>query len=124
MKLSDQERLLHEVLADEALETIRAKSLARGVAELKTRRRIRALASGVAAAVVVIGTITFSRWPQESRRTAEALPSPVSPHAIKVINDEELLALFPTRSLALVGAAGRQELIFLDEPESRPAREK
>jgi hypothetical protein len=39
---------------------------------------------------------------------------------VRVISDEELFALFPGRSLALVGPPGHQQLVFLDEPVSRP----
>jgi hypothetical protein len=34
---------------------------------------------------------------------------------VKFINDEELLALFPGRPLALVGKPGEQQLVFLDQ---------
>ena len=33
---------------------------------------------------------------------------------VKIITDEELFALFPNRALALIGAPGRQQLVFLD----------
>jgi len=123
MNRLDQERLLREALTDDALDVIRTKSLARGVSELKAKRRIRTLVSGVTATVVVLTALTLSRGPKQSpaSRAAEVSSSSVPARAIKIIDDEQLLALFPTRSIALVGAPGRQELIFLDEPEGRPA---
>jgi hypothetical protein len=33
---------------------------------------------------------------------------------VKIINDEELFALFPNRAMALIGSPGHQQLIFLD----------
>jgi hypothetical protein len=35
--------------------------------------------------------------------------------AVEFISDAELLALFPGRPLALIGPAGRQELVFPDQ---------
>ena len=35
---------------------------------------------------------------------------------VKFITDEELLALFPNRSVGLIGKAGHQELVFFDQP--------
>jgi hypothetical protein len=44
--------------------------------------------------------------------------SPKVNPGVKVLNDEELLALFPGRPVALIGPPGQQKLIFLDEPTS------
>ncbi len=36
--------------------------------------------------------------------------------SIRVLNDEQLLALFKDRPVALVGQPGNQRLLLLDEP--------
>jgi hypothetical protein len=38
---------------------------------------------------------------------------------VKLINDDELLALFPDRPVALIGKPGQQQLVFLDKPTKR-----
>jgi hypothetical protein len=37
---------------------------------------------------------------------------------VKLITDDELLALFPDRPVALIGKPGQQQLVFLDELET------
>jgi hypothetical protein len=39
---------------------------------------------------------------------------------IRVIGDEELLGLFQGRPVALLGEAGHQRLVLLDEPVNWP----
>ena len=45
--------------------------------------------------------------------------APPEESGVKMISDEELFALFPGRSLALIGKPGHQQLVFLDTPASR-----
>jgi hypothetical protein len=47
-------------------------------------------------------------------QTAVSGSSGAAAQPIKVISDEELFALFPRRSLALIGSPGHQKLVFLD----------
>jgi hypothetical protein len=35
---------------------------------------------------------------------------------VRLLTDEQLLAMFPGRPVALIGPAGDQRLVFLDEP--------
>jgi hypothetical protein len=44
-----------------------------------------------------------------------AVPAAEAAAPIKVISDEDLLALFPDRSMALLGPPGQQQLVFLDK---------
>jgi hypothetical protein len=44
---------------------------------------------------------------------ASATP-PTETNKVKIITDEELFALFPNRAVALIGAPGHQQLIFLN----------
>ena len=118
MKRSDQDRLLGEVLADENVERLRAASLAGALNALRSRRRRRAYVSGAAAsfalAVVVFVSIRH-RTPEE---TIVPPPEPKT-NAVKIISDEQLLALFPDRSVALIGRPGEQRLVFLAGSEAR-----
>lgn len=115
MKPSEQDRLLREILTDDALESVRAATLVAGVATLRRRRRRRALAaSAMALAIVVLLFATIM-----PRRTTSSLAPPRSVSTatmthVKWIDDERLLALFPERGVALVGRPGAQRLVLLD----------
>jgi hypothetical protein len=116
MKRSDRDRLLREVLADENLAATREASLQQGLVLMRRRRRQRVLFSSVAASTVLVAILALSALP----RPAPAPSSEVAAReisAVKVITDEQLLALFPNRTVALIGAPGKQELIFVDRPE-------
>ena len=125
MKASDEHRLLREILADNATETLRETSLAGGLAALRARRRRRSAVSGIAAAaaiVAVIGLLSSQR--SDPRVSLPQVPTSARSKPVELIDDQQLLALFPDRSLALIGPPGRQSLIFLDsaEPADRSAR--
>jgi hypothetical protein len=116
MKRSHQDRLLREVLADENLEAVRTASLEQGVALLRRRRRRRVLLSGTAASLAFAAILLLSsRQHPSHEQPAAIVPTAIS--GVKLIDDEQLLALFPDRTVALVGAPGRQELVFLDPPK-------
>jgi hypothetical protein len=51
--------------------------------------------------------------PTDRPKTIEGTP-------IRVIGDEELLALFQGRPVALLGEPGHQRLVLLDEKDSMP----
>ena len=53
--------------------------------------------------------------PKPSSQIASQPKTPLTP-AVKTITDDELFALFPGRSMALIGKPGHQELVFLDSP--------
>jgi hypothetical protein len=123
MKRSDQDRLLRELLADEQLAATRETSLAEGLAALHHRRQRRVMVSRVAVSVALIAimaTISLRRTTHDP--VAPAAPMKIS--SVKVINDEQLLALFPDRSVALIGAPGAQELVFLDQPKEQSNERK
>ena len=114
MKPTDQDQLLRDLLADENLETLRAKSLAGGLASLRSRRRVRRVVGStvVAAATlgVVLAVVATRHRPPSSVEADEVVRSTVPSRAVQMIDDEQLLALFPDRAVALVGAAGHQKL--------------
>ncbi|MEO6567820.1 MAG: hypothetical protein ABIO94_03580 [Opitutaceae bacterium] len=120
MKPSEREKLLRETLADDAIEVLRASSLARGVAAVQQRRRRRRFASVAIASACVVATLAITWRERTPPRGVAHETSPAAPRSpVEVLNDEQLLALFPERAVALVGGASGQQLIFLDESESR-----
>lgn len=118
MKPTDEDELLRDLLADQNLETLRAKSLAVGLASLRARRRMRRVVGATvlaAATLVAVLGLVATRYRQTSPvETVEVTPSSLPSRVVQVIDDEQLLALFPDRAVALVGAAGQQKLLFLD----------
>jgi len=120
MKRSDQDRLLREILEEGEAADFRAASLARGV-EVLRRRKGRARIAPVGAAVVLAGLLIFGLVLHLVPRPAGTRLAVVTDPAaqtdtskVKIINDEELFALFPNRAMALIGSPGHQQLIFLD----------
>jgi hypothetical protein len=114
MKDSEQEKILRAVLADENLERLRETSLVRGLRAARGHRWRRSFA-GVATAFLVATTV-FVAWPRQEihRETNSAPPSRVSAR-VKMINDEQLLAVLSDRAVALVGRGRDQHLVFLDQ---------
>ncbi|MEP6663757.1 MAG: hypothetical protein ABJC04_08845 [Verrucomicrobiota bacterium] len=126
MKSPDENTLLNEILAHDQLSHLRRTSLdgALGVMRQSQRRR-RALRAGMCALLPLVFLAAFV-WLKPASPSAEApiakvsretSTTAVSPQtSVKIISDEELFALFPGRSLALIGKPGHQELVFLDAP--------
>ncbi len=130
MKHPEHDRLLNEIVTGEELADFREASLQRALTAIRQqRRRQRFVRLGALAGVpiaVALG-IVFSRSPRTP--VQEIAPSNASPVAVssapprtapvKLINDDELLALFPDRPVALIGKPGQQQLVFLDQPAKR-----
>jgi hypothetical protein len=125
MKHSDENPLLKEILTDEKLSALRRGSLNLGLDAVRRARRLRrALHAGTFALmpVLLILTLTLRKPKQEPAsqpstpvpRQASVATAPPNESGVKIISDEELFALFPGRSLALVGKPGHQQLVFLD----------
>jgi hypothetical protein len=125
MKHSDENPLLNEILADEKLAALRRASLDQGLDAMRHARRLRrAIRAGTIALlpVLLILTLTLHRPMRKIGDQSSSLnPSrasdtsaPPSESGVQMITDEELFALFPDRSVALVGKPGHQELVFLD----------
>jgi hypothetical protein len=54
---------------------------------------------------------------RESPKTAAATPAPAvqaAPDGVKIIDEKQLFALFPNRSIALIGKPGQERFYFLD----------
>jgi len=120
---SNEKPLLAEVLDDARL---RETSLAAGLTVLRRTRRLRATGRVVAWAVApMLATALLVMCVNQARRDpaaedfprapAAAAPTTIAGTSIRVLSDDELLAMFPDRPVALVGAPGQQQLVFLDE---------
>jgi hypothetical protein len=130
MKHPEHDRLLNDIVTGEELADFREASLQHALAAIRRqRRRQRSLRLGalVAVPILVALGIVISRSPKRPLRditVSNASPVAVSsvqgrPAAVKLINDDELLALFPDRPVALIGKPGQQQLVFLDKPAKR-----
>ena len=128
MKLTDRERLLRDVLADEHLESLRGESLGRTLAAAAKRKRVqrRIRAAAACAALVVTGLLAIKTsdgakpaaepaGPVAARPDIAPAP-PVAPRSgrVQIITDQQLLALFPGQSAALVGAPGGPRRLLVD----------
>jgi hypothetical protein len=124
MKHFDQDRMLREILDGRELSDLRRVSLEQGLASLRRRRQHR-LVLRTCAVVFVPLLFLLVCLPRKSPVTPgrpvtyASLPHAPSPTPdvaapIKFISDEELLALFPNRPVALIGRPGQQQLVFLD----------
>jgi peptidoglycan/LPS O-acetylase OafA/YrhL len=130
MKHPEHERLLNEIVTGEELADFREASLQHALAAVRRRRRRQWFARLGALAVVPLLAalgILVSRSPKPPlREMAASNASPVAVTAaqprtapVKFISDDELLALFPDRPVALIGKPGQQQLVFLDQPAKR-----
>jgi hypothetical protein len=135
MKSDPKHRLLNELLSDDQLDDLRGATLEQGLRLVRRRRRLRRVARtsgwiGVFIALFVALPALFRSQPvndhakqptvSEAVAIAQiAIEPPVesdSDTGIRLLTDEQLLAMFPGRPVALIGPAGNQRLVFLDEP--------
>lgn len=128
MRHSEEQPLLNALLTGDELAQFRANSLQHALAALRRRkRRAQIIQYGLLTAVPILAVVLAVAW-WESPDTGtvgatatgtliqQAAPrAEPGPPTVKCIDDEELFALFPKRSLALVGPPGHQQLIFLDD---------
>ena len=123
----EHEDLLREVLAEGR--DARAVTLRQGLTALhRARVRRRAIRLGVAASpAVLLMVLWLARHPLGTPRPtdrAEPTTEAVTPirriagTPIRIISDEELLAVFQGRPVALLGEPGHQRLVLLDEANS------
>jgi hypothetical protein len=129
MKNTDENPLLKEILADEPLAALRHASLDQGLGAMRRARRFRRMArSGTVALLPVLvimvlrlnkPTLEIANPPSIPGSQASVAAAPSIESGVRMITDEELFALFPGRSLALVGKPGHQRLVFLDVSVNR-----
>jgi hypothetical protein len=114
MKRADQDRLLDGILGDESLAQLRHISLAGMLEAARARRRRRVVVSTVGALAVLFSLLVVATRRSEKIPSVEPVSAPAAAR-VKFIDDAQLLALFPDRSVALIGPPGNQKLLFLDE---------
>ena len=130
MSPSEQNKLLSEILAGEEVTKLRETSLEQGLDALRRRRRLRLFARVGTMAMMPLALVlalclkefnrpaSHQRPSEEPQYASTPVPGPVA--AVKFVTDEELLALFPNRAVALVGKPGHQQLVLLGGPVNRP----
>jgi len=133
MKTSKLGPLLDELLAGQEAAPYCASSLEQMLAaaqRCQRRRRVRRLVAYAALPVALALACFVARFPGAALRLAANRPSPAlvattdtalataevtGGAVVRFISDDELLNLFPDRPVALVGAPGLQQLVFLDQ---------
>lgn len=123
MNQSDQDRLLKELLAEEASSGFRQASLERTVVAMRRRRQLQRVSS-VCAVAALMGIVLWqtttdhrivSSGTQMASNATTVIVQQPARTKVQTITDDELLALFPDRPVALIGKPGQQRLVFLDE---------
>lgn len=131
MKHRNQDNLLKEVFADEALDALREDSLAQGLNALHQRRKNRAVRMAALSAIPLALLTALVLWHAPKSSTVTESPvivASASTSAVKIypatsaiaappiaaISDDELLAMFKDRSVGLLGSSGQQKLVFFD----------
>lgn len=113
---AEREQLLAALFSED--ESARAASLDHAIGALRrtrARKRARRFLGGTVA--VAVGGVLFLLQAQHrnkvERETVKSAPEHPAVR-IEIVNDEELLAQFPGRAVALVGPSSNRQLIFLD----------
>ena len=125
----DHDELLHEVFSEVMPPTFREASLNRALACIRRQRMGRRLMRATFAIAVVVAVVTWfgstHRNPNGSHGRnvlASAPPAPVQTIPgtnIRLVGDDELLAMFPDRPVALVGPPEHRQFVFLDDTRLR-----
>jgi hypothetical protein len=114
-KSTNHERLLSEALAE--TEDFRRSSLQQTLAAVRRvqrGRRIRRVLGGVSAMVLAVTLWWLRIAPAGPAPRVAEQPSAPPESPIRMISEDELLAQFPGRAVALVGPPTDRRLIFLD----------
>ncbi len=123
----DESGFLGDVLREE--DDLRARSLEQGLVALRGARRRRRLLRGAGTIVSVAILLLSGLWARRKLSASKQLqlasynaPEAADPISkmmkgvvIQTIGDEELLAAFKGRPVALIGESGKQRLVFLDK---------
>ena len=117
---AERNELLADVLTGET--SLRATTLELGLAEMqrlrKHRRAARVAVFVWAPLLLLAAALFFREFPKSANPPPSALVNAealIPGTSIEVLSDEQLLALFKGRPVALVGPAGHQRLLLLDE---------
>jgi len=127
----EHDELLNEVLTGGNVTELRTKSLDDTLTAVRQHRRLRhalRCASPVAAIGILMAIFWYrhSQFPQPVavQPAAAAMAAPTVPGtSIRLVSDEELLAMFPDRPVALVGPPENRQFVFLDEKRASQAHD-
>ncbi len=126
----EQDKLLGELLAGDEAEAFRQSSLSNALHSIRRRRarkRVLVVSAITCLPLLVALCVLFRRPPGLSMASRPPLDRQPAPHAVtpapaaaplptlQIINEKQLFALFPNRSIALIGKPGHQEFVFLDD---------
>ncbi|WP_367872588.1 hypothetical protein [Luteolibacter sp. Populi] len=123
MKNTDHHQLWRDALDDSLPAGFSAAALTQMLGAARSRRRRKAAVKGAIAAALVIPALFLALRPapqlQVTRPIEEAhreipSPTPPSPPPIQAMSDDELLAQFPGRAVAIIGSGDSKQLVFLD----------
>jgi len=119
MNSRETDRILSEILATDRTDRLRSASLAQGLTLVRRRRQVQTIVRACAVVCLLLAPIAILTTSKFPRTGAPAVASrspaqPGSPFQLERITDEELLALFPGQTIALVGAPGDQRLMVAD----------
>ena len=118
---TEKENLLADILSEETPADFRAATLERSLACIRQRRsrqRVIRVASAVCAvcAILAVAFLKNNRTMQRNRIASVQPGVPTVPGTnIRIISDDELLAMFPDRPVALIGPPEDRQFVFLDE---------
>lgn len=128
MKPSDHRELWDDALADSLPAGFADEALATMLGSARKRRRQRAAMKGATVLALILTALFFALRPVPNASvktgsvTVQQLPDPPAPAAkpeappqIQVLSDEELLAQFPGRAVAIIGSGDSKQLVFLDQ---------
>jgi len=129
----DHDELLNEVLSESAPQNFREASLLRTLTSARRHRRTRSALHVVGATGICFALLAGVIWHQRnSSSTANNRPESVAPIQasaptvpgtnIRLVSDDELLAMFPDRPVALLGPPDKRQFVFLDEHRAHPGR--
>ena len=119
MNSRETDRILSEILATDRTDRLRIASLAQGLTLVRRRRQVQTIVRACAVVCLLLAPIAILMTSKFPRTGAPAVVSgssaqPGVPSQLERITDEELLALFPGQTIALVGAPGDQRLMVAD----------
>jgi len=124
MNSRETDRILKEVLATDTTDRLRSASLEQGLTLMRRRRQVQTIVRACAVVCLLLAPIAILITSSFPRAVAPVVVSgsPAqlgSPPQLERITDEELLALFPGQTIALVGAPGDQRLMVAAPGTSR-----
>lgn len=124
----DHDELLNEVFSESASDDFRAALLERTLVSACRQRRLRRAGRVCGTTVFCVALLAAVFWQTREaateRLTKNGTQSPSAPQtevptvpgtSIRLVSDDELLAMFPDRPVALVGPPENQRFVFLDE---------